>query len=348
VIAAPHNDRTCLDAITAEVVDLVESEDPMLVAIADEHGSPEALAMWIRSLPQLDDTGLPSDGPRVEACRPPQRLRIPAENPNCVERAAVYVGAAEFLDPDAVRRLATVETAGGPHTFPTEDGEPVILDPQQSRNALRAGLFRSERARNGGSSLELTPTEAVDWIARLAAEPAARCAGGIRRVRNGHRALRAVLVGRPLCIAEVRDVGLLLALAEREAELYGPAGRKLVKTTALAVDRLDQLAARRWIERTEPRNALELRLGGMRMKPDTKLLGALGRVGGRLGAEVGLEALRLKLATLGIGGPVLEAIDRELKREGLSLGPLARPSPLGTLGSLTPQALAGQWLAQKI
>jgi hypothetical protein len=84
VIAAPHNDRDCLDAITEEVAEMVESLDPMLLAIAEEHGSPEALAAWIRSLPQRDDTGLPCDGPKIEACRPPQRLRIPAEDPNCV------------------------------------------------------------------------------------------------------------------------------------------------------------------------------------------------------------------------------------------------------------------------
>jgi hypothetical protein len=35
---------------------------------------------------------------------------------------------------------ATVNTPSGPHTFPTRDGEPVILDPFQSRNALKAGL----------------------------------------------------------------------------------------------------------------------------------------------------------------------------------------------------------------
>jgi hypothetical protein len=52
---------------------------------------------------------------------------------------------------------------------------------------------------------------------------------------------------------------------------------------------------------------------------------------------------------MGIGGPFLESIEDELKREGLSLGPLAKPSPLiGSLASLTPQALAGRWLAQKI
>lgn len=61
------------------------------------------------------------------------------------------------------------------------------------------------------------------------------------------------------------------------------------------------------------------------------------------------QGLRVKLATMGIGPPVLQSIERELKREGLSLGPLAKPSPvIGTLASLTPQALAGRWLSQKM
>lgn len=350
MIAAPHNDRACLDAITGHVIDMVELEDPMLVAIAEQHDSPETLASWIRSLPQRDDTGLPDDGPRVAACHPPQRLRIAAEDPNCVERAATYLGAAEFLDPEPVRRLATVDTASGPHTFPTEDGEPVVLDPMQSRNALLAGVFRAEQARNGNAPVAFTPAEAVDWIADLAAEPAARFVGGARRVQNGHRAIRAVLIGQPLCIADVRDVGFLLALAARESGLYGPAGRKVVETTARAVDRLDRLAAQRWISETEtaPRNAFEFKIGGLRIKPDMKLLSSLGKVGGRIGAKVGLEALRVKLAAMGITGPLLESVEQEMKKEGLSLGALAKPSPMGTLASLTPQGLGGHWMARKI
>ena len=350
MIAAPHNDRACLDAITGHVIDMVESEDAALVAIADQQESAETLASWIRSLPQRDDTGLVDDGPRVAACYPPQRLRIPAADPNCVERAALFLGAAEFLDPQPVRRLATVDTASGPHTFPTEDGEPVILDPMQSRNALLAGVFRADRARNGNAPVALTPAEAVDWIADLAVEPAARFVGGARRVQNGHRAIRAVLIGRPLCIADVRDVGFLLALAAREAGLYGPGGRKVVETTARAVDKLDRLAAQRWMSETDtaPRNAFEIKIGGLRIKPDMKILGALGRIGSRVGAKVGLEALRVKLAAMGITGPLLESVEQELKKEGLSLGPLAKPSPMGTLASLTPQGLGGHWMARKI
>ena len=348
MIATPHNDRTCLDAITETVVEMIEVEDATLLAIADQHRSPRAIASWIRSLPQRDDTGQSGDGPRVAACHPPQRLRIPANDPNCVERAALYIATAELLDPEPIRQLATVETASGPHTFPTEDGEPVILDPMQSRNALRAGVFRADRARNGNAPIAMTPAEAVDWLAELAAEPARRFVGGSHRVENGHRAVRAVLVGRPLCIAEVRDVGFMLALAAREAGLYGPGGHKVVETTARAVDNLDRLAAQRWMSRTAPRNAFELRIGGLRIKPDMKLLSSLGRVGGRIGAQVGLEALRVKLAAMGITGPLLQSVEQELKKEGLSLGPLSKPSPIGSLASLTPQGLGGHWLARKI
>jgi hypothetical protein len=347
VIAAPHNDRACLDAITERVAAMVESQDQALVAIAEQHESPQTLVAWLRSLPQRDDNGLPCDLPKVTACRPPQRLRIPAEDPNCVERSAIYLGVAELIDPHPVRQLATVDTASGLHTFPTEDGEPVILDPEQSRNGLRAGLFRAARGRNCAAPVELTPTEAVDWIAELAEEPAGRLRSGVRRVRNGHQALRAVLVGRPICIAEVRDVAFLLALAEREAKLYGPAGRRVVQTTARAVDGLDQTAALKWMIRTAPRNAFGL--GSLGIKPNSAIFSAMGRVGGRFGYQVGVEALRAKLDKLGIGGPFLTAIENELNREGLSLGALSKPAPMiGTFGALTPQALAGRWLAKKI
>src|SRR5688500_15470349 len=140
---------------------MVDEGDPELVALAEQHEDTDSLAAWLRSLPQRDDEGLPCDGPKVDACRPPQRLRIGAADPNCVERASTYLGAAELIDTVPVRRLATVKTPSGLHTFPIEDGVPVILDPHQSRNTLRAGLFRTRWGRNAGP-VALTPTEAVD------------------------------------------------------------------------------------------------------------------------------------------------------------------------------------------
>jgi hypothetical protein len=46
---------------------------------------------------------------------------------------------------------------------------------------------------------------------------------------------------------------------------------------------------------------------------------------------------------------VLNSLEHELNQEGLTLGPLAKPSPmLGSLSAMTPEALAGQWLAAKL
>lgn len=220
------------------------------------------------------------------------------------------------------------------------------------------GLSRNvrRRARNAGPVM-LTPEQAVDWLAELAMAPAERFRDGCRRVRNGHQAMRGVLVFRPICVADVRDVALLLALAEREAQRYGMPGLRIVHSTARAIDALDRIAAERWMaERssgnasdTRNRNPFELRFGDYTMSPNIPLLGSLARIGGRIAGNVGLEALKLKLATLGVTPPVLNSLERELNREGLSLGPLATPpSMLGSLSAMTPEALAGRWLADKV
>jgi hypothetical protein len=350
VIARPHNDHECLGAVTHEVIERVEARDPALVTLAEQFNDTDDLAAWFRTLPQRDDEGVPCDGPKVTACRPIQRLRFDAPDPNCFERAARWTGAAELIDPEPIYRLATAETPNGLHTYPTRDGKAVVLDPRQTRNALQAGLYHACRNANAGP-VALTPTQAVDWIAELAMEPAERLPNGPRRINNGHRAIRAVMIGRPLCIADVKDVALLLALAEREARLWGPMGPRIVHTTAHAVDRLDRLAADRWLaKQSAPRNApLSIRVGNRTISPDIPLLGAIARIGGRLAGNVGLEALKLKLATMGITPPVLSTVERELQREGLSLGPLATPPPiLGSLSAMTPEALAGRWLAAKL
>ncbi|MBL8624433.1 MAG: hypothetical protein JNK64_24205 [Myxococcales bacterium] len=352
MIATPENDHACLDAITDEIAGRLRERDPAIVAIAEAHPTTDALAQWLRSLPQRDDDGTPHDGPKVDACDPPQRLRLPAADPNCVERAATYLAAAELIDPAPVRALATTNTPGGLHTYPVEDGRPVVLDPQISRNALAARRFHDHRARNGNAPVELTPRELIAWLADLALEPAARFDRGAERVARGHRALCLVLDGRPLCVVDLRDVAFVLALADREARQWGPLGPRMVATAARAVDQLDQAAASRQpAPLATARNVPvpELRVGDTRIRPDMKILGALGRIGGRLGYAAGVEALRIKLAGLGVGGPVLNTLERELQREGLSLGPLARPpAVLGSLSAMTPEALAGRYLATKL
>lgn len=335
-------------------------------------------------------------------------------------------------------RLATITTPNGLHTFPTRDGEPVILDPLTARNApprrivptqpiavrrlrlqrligldenkgMRFDLANARRAkargeptwvdgrpideaiasyettialfqqqiadldaeeamlgdsdaatdagtRNGGFAdvgtgpITLTPAQAIDWIADLAMVRANLLPGGIRRIENGHRAMRGVLVLRPICIADIRDVALALALAEREARTIGLGALKIVHSTARAIDALDQVAAQRVT--TPPRNnpLASLALGALANNKELQsLVGSLARVAGRIAGGIGLEAAKVKLNEVGIGAPVIRAFETELNREGLTLGALAKPAPIvGSLDAMTPQALAGRWLAQKL
>jgi hypothetical protein len=328
VIEYPINDRKCLSGVTEVVRHLVEQRDPALVAIAERFATTDELIDWIRSLPQRDDMGEPCDGPKVDVCTPPQRLRIPATDPNCVERAALLLGAAELIDPRPVRQLATIDTSNGRHTFPLEDGEPVVLDPEVTRNALAGALFQLDP-----SALVLTPIEGVDWIATLAEEPAA-ARGDVHRVRNARSAMRQVMRGKAISRRSLDDVAHTVALAAAEAPKFGKRGRALHREAARKLAKA--LATQR-----HHRNAgLELKLGNVSLKPDLDFLGALARVGGRLGLQVGTAALQSQLGKLGLGVQVLGELERELNKEGASLGVLAAPPPpAGSLAALTKDAI---------
>ncbi len=433
MIAPPMNDHECLGPTTDQIVAELQAQNPAIVELAARFDSTDDLAEWFRTLPQRDDDGIPGDGPKVAACRPPQRLQLDNPSPNCFERSARFTGAAELIEPDRVYRLATVWTPNGLHTFPTRDGQPIILDPKVVRNSatrpgqldvpiaihqlriqrligldenkgLRCDLANAHRAKqqghttwvdgkpiddaiatyehalaryqailadlnaleasedaeprntslqSGADPVTLTPTQAVDWIAELAMARADRVVGGIRRIENGHRAMRGVLVLRPICIADVRDVALVLALAEREARGYGLGGLKIVHSAARAIGAIDQVAAQRATETpTTPTRNNPLAMMALSALVNNKdlqqVLGPLVRVAGRVGAGIGIEAAKVKLASVGVSPPLITALEKELNREGLSLGPFATPSPMvGSLDAMTPQALAGRWLAQK-
>ena len=468
MIAPPINDRACLGPTTEQIVAEVAANNPALVDLAAKFETTDDLAAWFRTLPQRDDNGDLNERPRVYACRPPQRFQLASDAPNCYERASRFIGAAELIEPERVYRLATVTTPNGLHTFPTRDGEPVVLDPDGTRNSLRPRLDTSSRhdgdietrrlrllrligtdenrgarqdlanmrrakARGeqtwvGGSpidlaiynteramayhlaelaqldefyppgsdydgdegpgpgpfqtfaefsatyavthpipsatarnaqpdnseqlaapgTLALTPRQSIDWIADLAMVRAHRLIGGSRRIENGHRALCGVLVLRPICVTDARDVALVLALAEREARKTGLGALKVVHSTARAVDQLDQLAAARVTE--APRNNPFALIGSLlNNKSLEPLLGAITRVAGRIATSAGVEAAKVKLASVGVSQPVITAFEKELNKEGLSLGPLAKPPPMiGSLDAMTPQSLAGRWLAQKL
>ena len=84
MIGLPLNDHACLGRITQMIADLVSNRERALESVAGEFDDTSALAAWIRGLPQRDDEGLRSDGPRVGECTPSQRVRIAPPDPNCV------------------------------------------------------------------------------------------------------------------------------------------------------------------------------------------------------------------------------------------------------------------------
>ena len=86
MIGLPFNDLHCLGSVTELVTELVTHQDAVLVELAAKHPTTASLAEYIRGLPQRDDNGDKEDGPKVDVCEPPQRLRakFPAPDPNCV------------------------------------------------------------------------------------------------------------------------------------------------------------------------------------------------------------------------------------------------------------------------
>jgi hypothetical protein len=232
------------------------------------------------------------------------------------------------------------------------DNEPIDLAIARYEKALahfQGELDKLAPSRNRGDAVALTPAQAINWIAELAMVRADCVSDGARRIENGRRVMHSVLALRPICVADIRDVALVLALAEREARLHGIGALKIVHSTARAIDAIDTLAAERAMapKRNDPFATLALSLASNQQLQ--QLVGGLARVAGRVVGGIGLEAAKLKLASVGVSQPVIAAFERELNREGLTLGPLARPTPMvGSLDAMTPQALAARWLAQKI
>lgn len=193
MIAEPLNDRACLDKLTHTAAAGVHRTE--LRDIAGRFDSTPQLVFWIRSLPQRNDNGTSDGAPRVD-CDVPQRARIAADDPNCVERSLLYLAAAELIDPRPARQLATIDTPAGRHTFPVEDGEPVVLDPRLTRNGLRAGLWLIHTGPNPRiTTCKIDPPELLAWLVELADDVAAKKDGehGQVRVAQGERAFARLL-----------------------------------------------------------------------------------------------------------------------------------------------------------
>ncbi|MBE7453845.1 MAG: hypothetical protein HS111_34745 [Kofleriaceae bacterium] len=351
MIILPLNDHACLGEMTEIAQDVVTNRDPELSALARELATPPNVVRWMRSLPQRDDVGAPNDGPKVDACSPPQRLRLPAPDPNCVERAVLYLILAEFLAPGLTRRLATIDTPVGRHTLPVENNGPVVLDPRVPRNCAQSGI----------DVLAATPAPAdlagcTSWVCRVAAEPAGKLPGGPRRLRNAHAALAAMTRGEPVKQNLAEDVATVLALAAREAPQWGPAGVNVVERVAQAVLDLERAvggacgcrdgAKTGDSDASGRRNAVELKVGRYRLRPAIpKGLGAALRALGVVGLEAGTALARVKLATLGVTPGMLGVLESELNKDGMTLGSLTKPAPPPhSIASLTKDALVARHL----
>jgi hypothetical protein len=318
VIGLPFNDLRCLGSITEVLAEMVKNHDPIIIELASKYATTDALAAWIRTLPQRDDDGVESDGPKVEACEPPQRLRIPAEDPNCVERSALYLAVAELIDPAPARQLATLDTAVGLHTFPIENGAPIILDPRVPRNALTCGVAMTKPG-----PVVIDAREAIEWSARFAEDGAGtrNLRNGATRVRNAHHAvMRLVDEGIVPASSEVDAMGWMFALAEQAARRYGVRALSMVRTVAHAISELlDEVLAR------TQRN-LSFNIGGLKLDVP-QWVSQLAKVG----LDVGVTALAPEIAPvlgkLGITDDMVGLVEQELNREGMSLGPLAHVLP---------------------
>ncbi|HEX7836716.1 MAG TPA: hypothetical protein VF469_04585 [Kofleriaceae bacterium] len=332
-----NNDTTCLSAISEVVADLAERRDPLLLELAQKYRTTEALAAWIRSLPQRDDDGIPGDGPKVDACEPVQRLRIPAPDPNCVERAALYLGVAELIDPWPLRQLATLDYAWGRHTFPLEFGAPVVLDPRVTADDLARRVASGEAGapltseEPPPSEEPKTPTkrapvaidvrEAIEYTAQLAEEGTRNLRNGPRRTWLARNAIRSLVdTGTPPTDTKTLDtMGWFFAQAEAVARAYGVRALTIVRTTAAAIsDLVDDILAR------QQRN-LSFEIGGTHYKVPSWLTDVAGTVG-KIGLDIGAAYARPYLLGAGVTGEMLGLIEQELNAEGMSLGPLSKQS----------------------
>lgn len=277
MIARPLNDAACLDKVTQEAARYARRRT--VRQLSDRFETTDELADWIRSMPQRNDDGDQADGPRIGCGAVTQRLRLPAEDPNCVERSALYLAVAESIDPEPIRQLATISTPAGKHTFPLEDEVPVILDPDRvSRNALDAGVYL---IRNDGGGLgELArPAELLGWIADIAEEPAAAHRNGLERIEHAREAMEALLVGNRVRRNGLEDIGFTLAVAQQAAALFGGDGTSALRLGALALERLARrngMRARGAAKRCGRRN-LSIRIGKHRISPDIGTLTAIPR-----------------------------------------------------------------------
>ena len=326
MIGVPFNDYKCLGTISEILAAMSSGGEPELLELAAQYPTTRDLVDYIRSLPQRDDLGDPLARPRVDACSPPQRVRIGPPDPNCVERAALFMLIEDVNRPEHTYQLATVETPVGPHTFPLKDGKAIVLDPRVTSECLECGL-----ALSSPGPIAVEPRNAIAWVVDMAGQDAPQLRNGPSQLYLGKNAIRRLIDGG--AVPEPREVdamGFLFALAERAARRYGTRAIGIVRTAARALaDVLDAVLARR--------NA-HVDIGGVQFDTPQWLddtAGALGNVGLGVGsaylrAKLGLLDLPKLIGMPGATDAIIGLLESELEGKGRTLGDFAHPPQLAT------------------
>ncbi|HZJ64307.1 MAG TPA: hypothetical protein VFD36_12375 [Kofleriaceae bacterium] len=337
------NDTTCLTAASEQAAELVEHRDPLLVEYAQQFRTTQEAYEHIRSLPQRDDEGAPDDGPKLEACEPVQRLRVPAPNPNCFERAVLGMILGELLDPHPVRQLATLEFPWGRHTILLENGYPIVLDPRVSaeeiENGVATGLAsnvpeqpeiaerpeteRSTKRAKKRNRVAIDVHDALEYTTSLGEEATRDQRNGPHRAWLARNAIRALLETRtPPTDAHTADaLHWFFKQAEDVARMYGRRALTIVQTTAAAIwDLIDDVLAQQ--EKHEQRN-ISFDIGGSHYEIPNWLGDAASTLG-KIGLNIGAAYARPYLLGAGITSEMLSLIEQELNAEGYSLGPLSK------------------------
>jgi len=243
-----------------------------------------------------------------------------------VERAALYLGASELIDPTAVRQLATLDTPLGLHTFPVENGAPVILDPRVPRGCIDCGLALQDTG-----PVQIDTSDAIRWTADLASAGAKEMRNGPSKIRRARNAVSQLIEKRIMPgEGDVDAIGLMFALAEEAAQHLGTRAVLMVQTTAQAMaDVTDEIAA-------QVRRNLAVEIAnGIKIDLPTTWMRRFGQKAEHALHEVASPLLS-ELSALGIEPELLALVEDELNRDGLTLGPIANPPRLAA--SPTPNA----------
>ncbi len=340
MIAAPVNDVSCLSRFTdvakqaTERAEVQQLANRFLARNASTDAALHDMRRWLRNKPQLNDTGHGPE-PRVDCGTVQQRVDYLGDRPNCSERTILYCALGEHIDPDSIRQMATIRTPAGLHTFPLENGEPVVLDPRMPRNALLLGVH----AMRNGSASEMRPHELVSFALDLAEEPARQYRNGRTRLDSAETALQRAFRGEPVapCPSRFRnslsDIAWTFALAEQAARVSGGYGLDAVRLSAMAVQSMMAAQARN----------LSFRIGGLKVGVDTKalrkarkqVLRSAKQVAKTAGPLAG-PALKAYLLTNGIPPQAVDAVaGNVLKSAGIPPGPLGFRTPdAGSLNAL--------------